>query len=243
MNEVSRRVDVPALEPGAIHIFNVPLEAEAEEIARLFGLLSADERERAERFRFERHRRRFVVCRGRLRVALARYLSTTPERVSFKYQPRGKPELAAEWSGEAIEFNVSHSHELAVFGFCRDRPLGLDVEHLREMKTYRELAQRFFAVDECQSMFALAGEQQPTAFFRCWTRKEAMLKAFGTGLTFPLNKFVVTLGPDEPAQLLSLSGQPTTAADWWLESWQPTAGYISALAWQGPPAELVIRTW
>src|SRR6185295_10633961 len=158
--------------------------------------LEAGELERAGRFHFEKHRRHFVVGRGGLRYVLARYLDLKPEEFRFSYGEYGKPAL------EEIQFNMSHSHGVALFAVARDRELGVDVEHVRADFASEDIAQRFFSRVEVAAFNALQKEEQVAGFFRCWTRKEAYIKAIGRGLSEPLDAFDVTLAPGEAAALL-----------------------------------------
>jgi 4'-phosphopantetheinyl transferase len=170
------------------------------------------ERERASRFHFEKHRRRFILGRGFLRALLARYLQIAPEDVSFSYGPYGKPALSDERS--ALRFNASHSHELAVYAFSQHHEIGVDVEYIKKDFDVEEIARHFFSADEVQKLSALPKTERPPAFFRCWTRKEAYIKALGSGLSHPLDQFDVTLAPGEPAALLRDHSDPDAASRW-----------------------------
>ena len=174
------------------------LEQPAELQESYLRTLAEDERVRANRFHFEQHRRHFVVARGFLRVLLARYLDTTPPAVRFAYGPYGKPLLAGESS---LRFNASHSGEWAVYAFVQDHEVGIDVEQIKEDFETEGIAERFFSAGEVETLNTLAAEERPAAFFRCWTRKEAYIKAIGSGLSHPLDSFDVTLAPGEPAAL------------------------------------------
>jgi 4'-phosphopantetheinyl transferase len=204
-------------------------------------LLSTDECQRAARFHFERHRRRFIACRGQVRRILGNYLDTSAAQVRFQYGRMGKPALDAPWNGSPIRFNVSNSHEAALCAVALDRELGVDIEHIRAPSDFDGLAARFFARSEVALLRSLPAERRLEAFFNCWTRKEAVLKAVGTGLAFPLDKVVVTLTPDEPARLLAYDDDPEAAADWWLARLEPGPGYMGALASCGGP--LKVETW
>jgi len=225
--------------PGAIHVWSVPLDPPAERVAACRRLLSPDEVARADRFRFDRHRRRYAVGRGVLRTLLGRYLGADPAAVVFCYGGNDKPYLAdgtASRRGPALWFNLSNSEELAVVAFATSAELGVDVEALRPMPDALAIAERFFSAAEREALAAAPAAERDRAFFRCWTRKEAYLKAVGTGITVRLDAFDVTLGPAEPARMLALDGDPERAAAWRLHHLEPAPGYLGALAAPPPSA-------
>jgi 4'-phosphopantetheinyl transferase len=215
------------LEAGDLHVIRASLERTAEVVRRLGTLLSEDERARAARFIFDRDRDRYIVGRGLLRLLLSRYLDRGPEELKFEYSRFDKPSLA----GGSVHFNLSHSHALALFAFSRDAELGVDVE-LDDGDFSRELiAERFFSPAEVSVLRSLDAPEQPRAFLRCWTRKEAFLKARGDGLNLPLASFDVTLHPDAPAELLRTNWSAEEPSRWSLRDLSdPEAGYLAALA-------------
>lgn len=217
---------------GEVEVWTVPLDPPPAAVERLAALLSPDERRRAERFHFERHRRRFAVGRGALRSLLAGYLGTPPEAVRFDYGPKGKPFLAAGPDGERprLCFNLSNSEELALVAFARGAELGADLERLRPMPDGLQIAERFFSAAERQVLAAQPAEERDRAFFRCWTRKEAYLKAVGDGITVRLDAFDVTLAAGEAPRMLSIDGDPDRGAAWSLVHVEPAPGYLGALA-------------
>jgi 4'-phosphopantetheinyl transferase len=204
----------------------------------LAGPLSADERERAGRFRFDRDRRRFVAARGLLRLVLGRTLGLDPAGLRFAYGPRGKPSLA---DGPGLGFNVSHSGGLALLAFAWDRELGVDVEEEREVKEAADIARRYFSHRESEELLRLPEGERKAAFFRCWTRKEAFIKATGDGLSRALDAFDVTLRPGEPARLLRVEGEPGAKSRFWIEDLRPAPGFAGALAVDGARARVVRR--
>ena len=241
-----------ALPPGEIHVWVVALDAEPAAVERLARSLAADELERAERFHFDRHRRRYMVGRGALRTLLGSYLGLPPAAVRFSYGPRGKPFLAESPATAAaalpspagaggLFFNLSNSHELALAGFLRGAELGVDVEFLKPMPDLEQIAERFFSASERTALRELPEHQKREGFFNCWTRKEAYLKAVGEGLAAPLNSFDVTLIPGEPPRMLTLGGDADRAAGWFFRCFRPAADYIGALAAEG--GALPVRTF
>ena len=159
-------------------------------------LLAPDETARAARFHFDHLQRRFILSRGALRILLGHYLDIAANRIEFRYGSRGKPSLAAP---AGIHFNASHSGDVALFAFTLHCEIGVDVEEMRPISDMREIASRFFCAEESTELMALPADERERAFFLCWTRKEAYLKAVGEGLYAPLNDFCVTLRPGEPA--------------------------------------------
>jgi 4'-phosphopantetheinyl transferase len=223
-----------SLPGGQIHLWRVGLDQPPAQIECLKQSLSPDERERAERFHFERDRRRFVVGRGGLRLILGRYLGLEPDRLRFDYGPRGKPALAEISGGEGrLCFNLAHSGEVAVYALVRDQEIGVDVEQIRLIIEMEQIARRFFATPEQAALLALPLEQRQAAFFNCWTRKEAYLKALGDGLARPLDQFWVSLTPGEPARLVSVAGDSGESSHWLIEAFSPAAGYVAAVAVRG----------
>jgi 4'-phosphopantetheinyl transferase len=212
-------------------------------VARLRRTLDADEQIRADRFRFDVHRRRFIVGRGFQRAVLGAYLGLAPERIAYRYGEKGKPLLTPGLVPEPLEFNLSNSEELALLGITRRVELGVDVEHLRPLSDLEALAERFFSVRESQQLLALPAASRVGAFFNCWTRKEAYLKAVGTGITAPLDAFDVTLLPGEPARMVSLEGSVERAAGWRLYHLEPAVGYLGAVAITGEGWQLSSWTW
>ncbi len=170
-------------------IWSTGLELPGEEVERLGRCLSSDERERANRFKFERDRRRFIVARGNLRQILSDYLDLTPEKITFNYSSKGKPEIV----GSRLQFNVSHSHELAIYGISWEGAIGVDLEFIRPVDSLMSLTERYFCESEREEV-KRSGDRTET-FFRLWTAKEAYLKATGEGIAGGLERTEVCLNP------------------------------------------------
>ncbi|MEM8963538.1 MAG: 4'-phosphopantetheinyl transferase superfamily protein [Acidobacteriota bacterium] len=221
----------PRLDAGALHLWTVPLDPPDPVVARLRGLLNPDEIRRADRFRFDRDRRRFTVGRAILRRLLGVYLGRSPTSLRFDYGEKGKPYLA----DVALEFNLSNSDELALVGITHDRVLGVDVEKLRPLDDAMAIAERFFSRNESAKLGTVEEPRVPDVFFRCWTRKEAYIKAVGDGLSIPLDRFDVTLLPEEPTGFVALDGSAERAAGWQLLHLEPASGYLGAVAFEGAP--------
>ena len=213
-----------------IHVWHAGLDRERKTIGRLEETLSLDERGRADRFHFVNDRNRFVVARGLLRELLGGYLRQDPAGLEFSYGQHGKPALAGAYASSGLCFNLSHSSGLAVYAIATARNLGIDVEHIRPDSAGDNIAKRHFSAREVSDLRALPPEARADGFFRCWTRKEAYLKATGMGLQIPLNSFAVSLAQGQPAQFLS-----GVDPRWHLEAYQPTEGYVAAIAYDGAP--------
>ena len=212
-------------------------------IQHLRQTLSADELGRAKRFLFERDRRRFIVGRGVLRNILSRYTKENPARLRFRYSKYGKPFLIPPAGQDTLRFNLSHSGELALYAITCRRDIGIDVEQIRSMPDAEQLAERFFSNQENQTFRAVSPEQKDTAFFNCWTRKEAYVKAIGEGLSLPLDQFDVSLAPGEPAALLRARGRPQEPEHWFLEGLEPAPGYVGGLVVEGSVGRLTRWQW
>lgn len=219
----------PSLETGTVHVWRISLDQPDDRLDRFRRTLDPDELNRASRFHFEKHRQHFIVARGFLRSVVARYLETQPEALRFSYGAYGKPELASE---HVLRFNLSHSHEVALLAVALDAEVGVDVEHVRADFASEEIARRFFSRAEVEVFNALPKEEQVAAFFRCWTRKEAYIKAIGKGLSQALDAFDVTLAPGAAPALLR--AEDDDASRWLLTDLNAGDGYAAALAIAGP---------
>jgi 4'-phosphopantetheinyl transferase len=211
-----------------VHVWFVELARSGASVEACFRSLSADERERASRFRFEHLRTGFTLSRGILRVLLGRYVGIEPERIRFAYGPRGKPRLA--FPETPLEFNLAHSGRFAAYAFAVGCEPGVDIEEVRPVSEQENIVSRFFSREECEEWLGLDPSQRDEAFFRCWTRKEAYIKALGDGLSMPLDSFRVSLRPGVPAALIEAAGDPAAASKWSLYSLAPEDGYAGSLA-------------
>jgi len=213
-----------------VHVWPVSIQAPDAVVEQFRAVLTPDETDRAGRFRFPHLQRAFILSRGVLRLLLGRYLNTAPGAIEFSYGSKGKPALAA--SENRLQFNASHSGDLALYAFTMDCEIGVDVEAIRPMPDIEDVARRFFCVEETAELMALPSAQREHGFFLCWTRKEAYIKATGDGLSTPLDTFCVTLHPGEPAAMIHLKRDPTAARAWTLHNLIPAPGYAAALAYR-----------
>ena len=228
---------------GDVHVWRASLDWEACSVQELTRVLSDDELARASRFHFRRDRDRFVVRRGLLRTLLGLYLDAVPAQILFGYNRYGKPSVVAEVGPEALCFNLSHSNGLALFAFSRGRELGVDIEYVRRGLAVVRIAERFFSPREVAELRALPSHVQLEAFFSCWTRKEAYIKARGMGLSLPLDRFAVSLASGHPAALLSNEEDPAEVSRWALQELAPGPGFVAALAVEGQDHRMECWQW
>ncbi len=213
-------IAVPKLHPGAVHVWRMDLDR-----CGFGGALSEDERARASSFKFARDLRRYEGGRSSLRFLLGGYLGVDPGRIVFSYSPSGKPSLA----GGELAFNVAHSGPHGLVAVARAGQIGVDIEEVRTMPDLADVARSAFSRDEFARWQGLPPDQQAGAFYRCWTRKEAYLKATGEGIAHRLQRFSVAFEPDEvPRILMGAEGE------WTLEDISVGPGVIAALACEGP---------
>lgn len=220
----------PLLGGDEVHVWRAGLDQPSSTVQSMLELLSPDERCRAGRFYFQRDFKRFVIARGLLRTILSLYLQLRPEQLRFCYSEFGKPELVSLTGQETLRFNVSHSHNQALFAFAHKWGIGVDIEYLRKNLASRELAECVFSPNEIDMLCALPAHRQTEGFFNCWTRKEAYIKARGEGLSFPLDCFDVSLAPGEPAALLSHRKDSREIRRWSLRELASETGYAAAIA-------------
>ena len=192
-------------------------------------LLSPDERERAHRFHFPEDWRRYVYARGLLRRLLGTYLQLDPASLQFSYSEHGKPELAAGVSTRPLRFNLSHSGTKLLLAFAWDRRVGVDVEEVAGNRDLEQIANRFFSPAERQALLAADPSARKQAFYLCWSRKEAFLKASGDGLSLPLDQFDVSLQPGQPAHLLATRPDATEASRWTMHNLEMGPNYAAAV--------------
>ncbi|MBN1993317.1 MAG: 4'-phosphopantetheinyl transferase superfamily protein [Anaerolineae bacterium] len=231
------------LSQDEIHIWRASLDVEPSWVQDLQQILSPDEQARAARFHFEKDREHYIVARGLLRIILGRYLEMEPHELSFSYGPYGKPGLTTLLGHNVLNFNMSHSHGLAIYGFTRGRKIGVDLERIHTDFACEQIAKRFFTPNEFAILHALPAEMKHEAFFNCWTRKEAYIKARGQGLSFSLNQFEVSFTPGEPAKLLNIAEDPYEAARWSLVELEPDPCFAAALAVEGHDWQLSCWHW
>jgi len=234
---VSSRIIAPG--PGEARIWSADLEPGAAAIDRLVPLLSADERERAERFHLRRDAMRWIAARAVLREILGGCLDADPRALAFTYGDKGKPALAAPAGSLDLQFSLAHSAHLALYAVTVGGPVGVDVERLRLLSDMDQIAERTFSRQECAVLRGLPVPLRPAGFFNCWTRKEAYIKALGFGLSYPLERFSVSLAPGVPARLEAVEIDPAHVESLTMASLAPRSGFVGAVVVGARPVELV----
>ena len=202
------------------------------------GVLSPDEIARANRFHFEKERVYFVRCRTALRRLLGKYLAIPALEIQFRYSMNGKPQLEAGLNPRSLQFNVSHSSDLATIAIGSEHRVGIDIEKIRGDVDTLSLSKRFFSLRERAALQALPEHLRVSAFFACWTRKEAFLKATGEGLSFPLENFSVSVQPDSNPKLEEVNEDTKVGEQWFLADLHISDGYRAALAIERRQARL-----
>lgn len=229
-------------ESGRIDVWCADRRQPDSVLDRLRRSLSSDEVKRAARLTRDEDQLRFVAGRGILRDLLGRYLRRPPEALRFRYGPHEKPALLEGPEPGRLFFNVAHTGYVSLYGFAVDRELGVDIEAVVADPDAGGIAEREFSPEEAEVLRMMDANHKPLAFTRAWTRKEALLKATGGGLSRPLDSFVVTLEADQPAHVLRVPPDQGPADAWSLHSLTPLTGHVAAVATRGA-ATLDLRTW
>lgn len=209
-----------------VHIWNCEVDFDADLVLRYRNILSAAEIKRANRFKFESDSIIFVTARAVLRLLSSKYLEINPEVIQFNYTEFGKPFFKID---TPLRFNVSHSGERIVIAFCNDYEVGVDIEKIKKNFDVMELAQQFFSKHEIKALERMPDKELSHAFYRCWTRKESFIKAEGSGLSFPLDKFTVSIDEDDHAHLLQIDWDELEKSNWSMFSFLPQENYIVAI--------------
>jgi 4'-phosphopantetheinyl transferase len=221
---------VTSLPTAVVQVKLVSLRVSPDELARLQRFLSVEELQRAKRLVVEERREQFVVGRGKLRELLGEQLGEDPGSIRISQGEFGKPHLSDHLEPDALSFNLSHAGDFMLVAFAAGREIGIDLEQLRPGLDFRPIAKRYFSEREQADLFSLPESEQLPAFYRCWTRKEAYIKATGTGFSQPSNGFDVSLLPGEPSALLAHRVRPGDVAKWKLYDLEAPEGYCAALA-------------
>ena len=221
---------------GEVHLWKLTLNASVERVEELCKLLSKDERNRAAKFCFARDSHRYIIARSILRRILGNYLGRAPTDLEFAYGRRGKPYLKPGTMPNAsgtLEFNVTHSGDLALYAVSSNRAVGIDVEQIRNQVDCLQISRHFFAVEEWQKISRLPKVLQNMAFYSCWTRKEAYIKAHGKGFSIPLDAFEVSLVAGEKSLLRSTAWNPGDVERWTMADVSVGTGFAAALVVEG----------
>jgi 4'-phosphopantetheinyl transferase len=221
------------LEINDVHVWRAWLDISGTRLALLEATLSEDELRRVARFHFEKNRKRYIVSQGTLRTLLGRYLGCQPSKVRIGHGLYGKPELAEVNDKFPLRFNLAHSHQVGLLAFTLNREIGVDTEKARPLRYSKQIAERFFSPKEYAVWQALKLKERQDAFYRCWTRKEAFIKAIGKGLSYPLQQFDVSMREDEPARILAIRDNEERGRRWLVEELAPALGYAAAVVAYG----------
>ena len=222
-----------------IHVWRASLDLAPQSLEELETVLSEDEKLRANRFRFAKHKRRFIAARGILRQLLAGYLQSSPGEINFTYNPQGKPQLASSFKNIDLQFNISHSEDLALYSFNYEQQIGIDLEYLRENVDYENIAKRFFCETEFQLITSCISEQRQQRFYQLWTAKEAYLKAIGKGLGGGLETSEIKLNQEENICFHSIENKEETASNWSLYNFIPESNFVATIALSGKKKKLI----
>jgi 4'-phosphopantetheinyl transferase len=233
-SQPARRIELAGSD---IHVWPVILRGDEDVVLKFAGLLAPSEANRADGFLFEHLSRSFVLSHGVLRVLTGHYLKTDPSIIRFVFGPKGKPAVSPRTS---LQFNMSHSGDMALFAFTNGCEVGVDIEQMRPIRDLQDVATHFFSSSEAAELAAMPPDYRTGAFFACWTRKEAYIKAIGDGLSTPLDSFRVSLRPGEPAQFVSVNDDKDQAAAWSLHDLAVTPGFAGALAYRDAPRRVLV---
>lgn len=221
------------LAEGVAHVWRLRLDSPHLDTSHFRALLSPDECAKADRYRFDLNRNQFTITRGALRILLSRYTGIEKADIKFIYSKHGKPALDPYTRDHPIEFNVSHSGSMALIGFTIKNAIGVDVEQVERRVSEDKIAKRFFSPDEVDRLLLMPDDDQTSAFFRCWTRKEAFIKAHGDGLSLPLDSFSVTFEKDDLPRLVRFDRDPGPN-DWNLAAPDMGEAYAGAVCVASP---------
>lgn len=217
---------------ASTHLWTIPLRLGPRDQAALFRTLSDDEKAQAARLVFDEHRRRFINRRGALRSILAEYLELRPDEIEFRTGRFGQPWLPQ--AGEKLSFSASHSREVAIVVVGAERRLGADIEWVHDLPDRRAVASRYFTAREQHDIHNHVDGERTRAFFRCWTRKEAFIKALGLGLQYPLDRFDVPVGPLAGEGVVDVHDPSRAGAGAWrVRDLEVPEGYIAAIVHDG----------
>lgn len=228
------------LQENEVHVWRADLNVTSTSLPRYQALLSPEELTRAKRFYFERDRHTWTVAHGVLRFLLGKYLESDPGKITFQLNEYGKPSLSRSDIHDSFQFNLSHSKNLALFAFAQKNVVGVDVEYMSNI-SYEEVSRHSFSPLEQQMLQNLPQIQKASAFFKCWTSKEAYIKGRGMGLSLPLNIFDVSIQPEEPCALIDSREDPREVQRWQFYKLEPGLEYAGALAVEGK--DITLRCW
>jgi 4'-phosphopantetheinyl transferase len=224
-----------SLDKNEIHIWFINFNINKAEFNFLNNFLSEDEILKASKFKFEKDKNSSIITRGALRLLSGKYLGLNPQEIEFKYGDFGKPVFNFE---TPLKFNLSHSGNMAVIGFCLHEDIGVDIEVMKANFDVFDIASNYFSSSEIEVLKTLPTEEHTKGFYRCWTRKESFIKAKAKGLSFPLDSFSVSIDSDIKAELLETKWDYSEKEFWKLFTFSPQENYIGAVSVKGQIQEV-----
>jgi 4'-phosphopantetheinyl transferase len=231
------------IQDDEVYVWYVYLNQSAPKINRMARLLSKEEWQRTNQLRGSELQNQYILCHGVLRMIVSEYTDTDPTNIAFEHGEFGKPKISGFRGKDGIEFNLAHTRGLGVYAFNLDARVGIDIEHLSIFPEMEAVASQIFDPETKRFWQSLPEEKKMVAFYNGWTRKEAYLKAMGTGLKNGLKKVEVTIVPEEPARLRGFNESPDRPIFWSLESFNVHSEYIGAIAYEGHSKKVRIREW
>ncbi len=223
-----------------VHIWQIDIEALSTNVDFFYSYLNGDEKTRANKFRFQKDYNVFVITRAVLRTLLSQYLNLDARKLDFQYMEHGKPFLKHD---TLLKFNVSHSGSMAIIGLVNNHEIGVDIEYIKKDFDVLDIAENFFSADEISRLRIKSANELYPSFYRCWTRKEAFIKAESSGLSYPLDSFSVSLDNDSEAELLSLDSNQQEKNKWKMFSFKPKKDYIAAAIVNGKVNSFEVFNW
>lgn len=227
--------------PDHVDVWRISTALGDRDAAKFHAVLSPEQRTRAERMRVVEKRRQYIVTQGLARILLGKALGADPTALEFDRGPKGKPYLGGAFADSGMQFNMTHTSHMALVALGLNREIGVDIERIRENLQWEKLARRYFSPLEYRGFSSLPNAVRLRAFFTCWTRKEAVLKAIGTGLGGGLGSFDVSVDPDAPPALLNSRWKGRFHRDWTVTQLAPGAGYVATLVTERDGFE--VRCW
>jgi 4'-phosphopantetheinyl transferase len=231
------------LEAGVVHVWRLPLAVSGPQLQALRRVLSQEEADRADRFHFEADRDRFVVARVGLRSVLSVYTGVAPHQVALSYGSHGKPRISETASARKLEFNLSHSCDWALVAVTQGQAVGVDIERVRAIADMESIARSIFTPPECDALSHAEPSAKASVFFRLWTRKEAVVKAMGSGLAAPLDRLVIEPAAPSCGSTFLLLQDPDTGCRWTGWVFAAADGYEAAVAAEGPAPKALYWQW
>lgn len=217
---------MPELTVGIVHLWKFTLPQSVDVMKKFESSLSIDELVRVEKFHFKPQKDQFIAARGGLRSLLADYLHQNPADIFFRYGEYGKPYI----ENTDLNFSLSHSGNHIVYAFTRGAAIGVDIEEIKNDIDFFSIGKLIFSEVEYAQFLTVSEPEKALAFYRGWTRKEAYLKAIGTGVYFPLTEVEVSFLSHEKPELLKIKDNFNKKEQWQLEEIISNKHYVLTVA-------------